>query len=74
MTDDQQFILAIVTLIVPTAAATFATLQTRKTHQAVNGMLAKGTRRARAQGRAQGQKDVSVGKLPTGEGNSPTAN
>ena len=59
MTDDQEFIVALATLIVPTIASLFAYRQSRSTHTAVNGMVAKNTRRARSQGRAQGAIDAA---------------
>jgi hypothetical protein len=52
MTDDQQFILAIVTLLVPTSASILAFLQGRQTHGLVDGMTKRSVRRARAQGAA----------------------
>lgn len=54
MTDDQQFILGLATLIVPTIASIFAYKKSASTHEAVNGMQAKKVRRARAQGHAAG--------------------
>lgn len=65
MTDDQQFILALATLILPTIGSLFAYRQSRSTHTAVNGAVSKLNRRARAQGRAQGRADVVVGNIPT---------
>jgi hypothetical protein len=56
MTDDQQFILACLTLVVPTIASVFAYRKTDQTHQAVNGMQAKAVRKARAQGVSQGAR------------------
>jgi hypothetical protein len=58
VTDDQQFLVALLTIVAPTIASLLALRQARETHTAVNGVLAKGTRRARAQGRAQGRAEV----------------
>ncbi len=52
MTDDQQYVVALATLVVPTIASVMALLQSRSTHSAVNGLNAKNMRRARAAGRA----------------------
>lgn len=53
MTDDQQFVIALVTVMVPTMASVLSLLQSRQTHTIVNGMQAKAIRRARTQGRAK---------------------
>ena len=60
MTDDQQFIVGLITAIVPTSAAILTYLQSRSTHTAVNGLVAKNTRRARAQGRTQGRAEPRI--------------
>ena len=72
MTDDQQFILSMWTVIVPTIAAALAALQSRSTHSAVNGLLVKNMRRSRAAGRKQGQRESRVGNPPTSVGKTPT--
>lgn len=55
MTSDQQFILALVALMGTTAASLIAAWQTRQTHKAVNGMVSRTVRRARAQGNVEGR-------------------
>ena len=52
MTDDQQFILGLATLLVPTTASLINFLQARQTHGLVDGIAKKQVRRARAQGAA----------------------
>lgn len=72
MTDDQQFILACLTLVVPTVASVFAYRKTDQTHQAVNGMQVRKIRKARAQGvrlGARAQRIADTG--PTGTGDTP---
>lgn len=54
MTDDQQFILALATLIVPTIATILTYRKTSATHEAVNGVQRRLVRRARSQGVAAG--------------------
>lgn len=56
MTDDQQFILGCLTLILPTVASVLAYRKTDQTHQAVNGMQVKAINKARAQGRSTGAR------------------
>lgn len=57
MTDEQTFIIAVLTLLAPTSVSIATLFQTRRTHDAVNGLVAKGNRRARRAGRLQGQAD-----------------
>lgn len=64
MTDDQQFILGLATLIVPTVASVLALWRTQATHAVVNGFAKTRERRARAAGRAQGRADAAVGDSP----------
>jgi len=56
VTDDQQFILGCLTLILPTVASVLAYRKTSQTHDTVNGMQAGKVRRARAEGRAAGKR------------------
>jgi hypothetical protein len=65
MTDEQQFVLALATLIVPTVASYLALRKTSDTHQAVNGLLAARDIEQRAIGRAVEQSDPHVGQSPT---------
>lgn len=69
MTDDQQFILALATLIVPTLATVLTYRKTDQTHKAVNGIQVKAVRAARAKGRAAG---VKAGQHAPGWGKPPS--
>lgn len=56
MTDDQQFILALATLIVPTVATVLTYRKTSQTHEVVNGVQKKLVKKARAQGVTSGTR------------------
>lgn len=56
MTDDQQFVLALATLLVPTIATVLTYRKTSQTHEAVNGAQKKLIKKARAQGVASGAR------------------
>ncbi len=62
MTDDQQFILALATLIVPTVATVLTYRKTDQTHKAVNGIQTRALRRARTSGRTEGMKEGLAAK------------
>jgi len=64
MTNDQEFILALVALVLPGVASVLTYRQSRQTRHAVNGLVAKSNRRARAQGRVQGRADTDMRGLP----------
>lgn len=56
MTDDQQFILALVGVISTNVIQVVTLLRVNSTHHLVNGLQAGKARRARAQGHAAGVK------------------
>lgn len=73
MTDDQQFILGCLTLILPTVASIFAYRKTSQTHEAVNGMQAKKERLARKSGRAAGKaSQLRSDRETMGQGGNPS--
>ena len=55
MTDDQQFWLAMATLIVPTIASIMGVRQTQQTHKAVNGLLVRHEKDAHTAAVAEGR-------------------
>jgi len=74
LTDDQQFILALATIVLPLAASILTYRKTVETHDAVNGMQVKKVgqvrRRARAAGVASERKrenERSIEKAPSSE-------
>lgn len=71
MTDDQQFILALATLILPTAATILTYRKTSATHEAVNGVQRRLVRRARSQGVAAGVRASSSRTGTMGEAGKP---
>lgn len=64
MTDDQQFVLALATLIVPTLASILTYRKADQTHQAVNGIQARAVRSARAEGVRSGASTLRRRRQP----------
>lgn len=64
MTDDQMFMVALLTALLPTAASVIGALQGRQTHKLVDGMSKRRVRQARAQGVSAGVRAQSVVGAP----------
>lgn len=56
MSADQQFILALITLVGAAVASILAAWQSRETHKAVNGIASRNVRRAHAKGVTAGRR------------------
>lgn len=66
MTDDQQFILALVTALLPTAASVLVWAQGHETHKLVNGLSEKRVRRAHAAGQVIGRRKQRASDIAEG--------